>query len=307
MNLTGLHILLTHRCNRACDHCFVWGSPEQAAIFSHAQLEYVFEQALDVDTIRMIFFEGGEPFLERALLTRAVARAHALGFSTGIVSNGYWAVSTERAYAALHPLAEAGLDMLQVSSDELHGDELARTESHPALEAGNMLGLAVSLITTNISEDVLYRGRAAVRLAEGVPRRTWTSFTTCPYENLANPGRVHLDPLGNLHLCQGLVMGNLFEKPLKQIVDEYDPETLPVVSELLAGGPTRLALRYLHEHKAGYVDACHLCYSARNALRERFPSVLRPGQMYGDEDRESKVEDRKNLDREWMIRELENG
>ncbi|MCP4360595.1 MAG: hypothetical protein GY796_21515 [Chloroflexi bacterium] len=102
-------------------------------------------------------------------------------------------------------------------------------------------------------------------------------------------------------------MGNLFEKPLKQIVDEYDPETLPVVSELLAGGPTRLALRYLNEHEAGYVDACHLCYSARNALRGRFPSVLRPGQMYGDEDRESKVEDRKNLDREWMIRELENG
>jgi hypothetical protein len=34
-------------------------------------------------------------------------------------------------------------------------------------------------------------------------------------------------------------------------------------------------------HAASYADACHLCYEARRSLRERFPEVLLPDQMYG--------------------------
>jgi hypothetical protein len=34
-------------------------------------------------------------------------------------------------------------------------------------------------------------------------------------------------------------------------------------------------------HESGYVDACHLCYTARAALREQFPAELTPDQMYG--------------------------
>ena len=32
-----------------------------------------------------------------------------------------------------------------------------------------------------------------------------------------------------------------------------------------------------------YVDACHLCYEARCALRERFPEHLAPLYVYGAE------------------------
>jgi hypothetical protein len=35
----------------------------------------------------------------------------------------------------------------------------------------------------------------------------------------------------------------------------------------------------------GYVDACHLCYEARSALRERFPELLGPPTVYGVEER----------------------
>ena len=27
--LSGLHLLLTYKCNYECDHCFVWGGPSQ--------------------------------------------------------------------------------------------------------------------------------------------------------------------------------------------------------------------------------------------------------------------------------------
>jgi hypothetical protein len=277
----------------------VWGSPRQTGVFTLAQLEEVYRQALDLGTICDIYFEGGEAFLYYPILIKAVARAKDLGFWIGIVSNADWATSVEDALEWLQPLAEAGLDRIELSSDLFHGHELETPESRNGMAAANQLGLAVGTICIDpptgyrdptqfepgapvTGGGVMYRGRAAMALVEGLPRQPWKSFTKCPYENLAGPSRVHLDPLGNLHLCQGLVMGNLFERSLKQIMQEYDPLTHPVVGPLLEGGPACLIQRYALDHQAGYVDACHLCYIARQALRDRFPELLGPNQMYGE-------------------------
>jgi hypothetical protein len=34
-------------------------------------------------------------------------------------------------------------------------------------------------------------------------------------------------------------------------------------------------------HEDAYVDACHLCYRARQALLDRFPEYLAPRQVFG--------------------------
>jgi hypothetical protein len=90
-----------------------------------------------------------------------------------------------------------------------------------------------------------------------------------------------VDPLGYLHICQGLTIGNLFQEPLKQICERYRPESHPIPSALLAGGPTELVRRYNLPHQEAYADACHLCYKARRLLREQFIELLAPDQMYG--------------------------
>ncbi len=299
MSLTGLHILLTYQCNYECDHCFVWGSPRQTGVFTLAQLEDVYRQADELGTIREVYFEGGEVFLYHPILVKAVARAKAWGFQAGIVSNAYWATTQEDALVWLQPLVEAGLDSITLSSDLFHGSEMETPSSQRGLAAAELLGLDTGSISIDppsgyrdpaysepglpvTSGDVMYRGRAVEALIEGLPRLPWESFTTCPYEDLANPGRVHLDPLGNLHLCQGLVMGNLFQRSLTQIVQDYDPTTHPVVESLLKGGPAKLVQQHGLDHKPGYVDACHLCYTARQAMRVEFPEVLSPNQMYGE-------------------------
>jgi hypothetical protein len=127
----------------------------------------------------------------------------------------------------------------------------------------------------------MYRGRAAEKLAPRADKHSWDDFDSCPHEDLREPGRVHLDPLGNIHICQGIVIGNLFEKPLKQICDEYDPDSHPICGPLLSGGPAELVTEYNLEHGSHYADACHLCYEVRTTLRTRFPDLLAPNQMYG--------------------------
>ena len=70
---------------------------------------------------------------------------------------------------------------------------------------------------------------------------------------------------------------------------EQAPEkAITVLSELVARFPQSerlsdaLVERYGLPHDETYVDACHLCYLARAALRERWPEILRPAQMYGE-------------------------
>jgi MoaA/NifB/PqqE/SkfB family radical SAM enzyme len=128
---------------------------------------------------------------------------------------------------------------------------------------------------------VMYRGRAAKLLIEKTASHPWEGFDSCPHEDLREPGRVHLDPLGNIHVCQGISIGNVFETPLKAICESYNVDAHPICGLLLTGGPAALVTEYNLPHASHYADACHLCYEARTALRERFPQYLNPDQMYG--------------------------
>ena len=297
MKLTGLHLLLTYKCNYECDHCFVWGGPSQTGVMTLAQVRDIYRQAQELGTVVSIYLEGGEPFLYYPIMLQAAREAAGLGFQVGIVTNDYWATTVEDAVAWLRPLAGIVQD-LSLSTDLFHYDEVMSAYARNALSAAERLGIPTSTIVCEVPEgavdlpaqpqgepvesgSIMFKGRAAVSLVDGVERRPWREFDECPYEALDDPGRVHVDHLGYLHVCQGLTMGSLFERPLAELVAAYDPPAHPVVGPLLAGGPAALVERYDLPHTDAYADACHLCYEARVALRERFPEYLGPDQMYG--------------------------
>jgi MoaA/NifB/PqqE/SkfB family radical SAM enzyme len=295
VRLSGLHILLTYRCTFECDHCFVWGSPRQTGVFTGEQITRVLRQAREAE-IPWIYLEGGEPFLYYALLVEAAKQASGMGFSVGIVTNAYWAVSIADAKTALEPFAGRVAD-LTVSNDQFHYGSVPGIEPQNVIAAAQSLNIPTCVISIaqpaaealqsrgQVSDGaaVMFRGRAAKALAPTLATRPWGSLTECPHENLRDPGRVHLDPLGNVHLCQGVIIGNLFERPLKEICDTYDAAAHPICGPLLDGGPAALVSEYGLPHEAHYADGCHLCYQARLALRTRLPQILAPDQMYGVE------------------------
>jgi hypothetical protein len=294
MDLTGLHFLLTYECNSECDHCFVWGSPWQSGTMTLREIRQILSQAEDVGTIKWIYFEGGEPFLYYPILLEAVQESAKRGFQVGLVTNTYWAKEVEDALAWLDPFQGLVQD-LSISSDLFHGSEEMVRLTENACEAAGQLGIPIGVISIaqpRASEPavgqlplgesgVMYRGRAASKLVHLVAQHPWTEFRECPYEDLREPGRVHLDPLGYLHICQGISIGNLFQRPLKEICQTYVPESHPIVGPLLKGGPVELVHRYGLSHGERYADACHLCYEARIELRDHFPDILTPDQMYG--------------------------
>ena len=294
--LSGLHLLLTYECNYECDHCFVWGGPSQGGTMTAESIEHILAEATAMGTIKWIYFEGGEAFLYYPLLCSGARKVRERGFSVGIVTNAYWATTHTEAMEWLKPFAGL-VDDLSISRDMYHAGDEGSKYPDIARGAAKQLGIPVDFIsvaqpgaaevagaagTLPAGESaVLYRGRAAKLLASRVTPKPWEGFTECPWEDLRNPDRLHVDPFGNLHICQGISVGNMLEHPLAEIMASYDPDAHPIVGPLLAGGPAEIVRRYKLAHEDGYADHCHLCYKMRCALRERFPEVLTPDQMYG--------------------------
>jgi len=260
-----------------------------------ADIHFYLQQAQESGTVTSVYFEGGEPFLYYPTLLRGVQLAREMGFSVGLVSNSYWAISLEDALEWLKPFVGL-IDDFSVSSDLYHYSEAVSQQARNASQAAEQLGVPLGFISVAQpeSEDapaslgqlpadsgVMYRGRAAEKLVPKAILHPWERFDRCPHEDLIEPGRVHLDPLGNIQICQGITLGNLQQTPLQQICQTYDPQTHPINAPLLAGGPADLIRQYNLTPKARYADACHLCYETRQALRGRFPDILAPDQVYG--------------------------
>jgi len=263
------------------------------------QIKKVLDEAAKIGTIESIYFEGGEPFLFYPLMLEGIKIARSMGFKIGVVTNAYYATSEEDVGLWFNPLCKLKISDLSISDDVFHNEEEKDNPAKRALSAAKKLGLPVDSIciekptletgrdkehnkgTPVIGGDVMFRGRAVEKLVEELPKKQWKEFTECPEEDLKDPKRIHLDSYGNVHACQGLSMGNMWEIPLSKLVKNYDADLHPICGPLLKGGPALLAKEYNVKHDDEYVDACHFCYLVRLALLDKFPKYLAPRQVYG--------------------------
>lgn len=296
--LTEIHILLTYKCIFECDHCFLYSSPEAEGTMTLEQIKSILDEAEKIGSIIWIYFEGGEAFLFYPLLLEGIKLARAKGFKVGVVSNAYWATSEEDAEVWLRPLANQKIHDLSISDDSFHyGNESNNAKN--ALAAAKKLDIPSASICIEkpfieaqpgqeqekgkpvIGGGAMFKGRAVEKLVNGLPLRNSDELTICPYEDLETPSRIHVDCYGNMQLCQGLNMGNMWLEPLSEIIKNYEPHTHPVCGPLIEGGPAFLADELHVNHEKEYVDECHFCFEVRKKLIGHFPEYLAPKQVYG--------------------------
>jgi organic radical activating enzyme len=296
--LKGVHFLLTYKCDLECDHCFVWGSPEAEGVFTLQQINNILTEAKKLGTVDYVAIEGGEPFLYYPIMVKAAKEAANLGFRVEVLSNCYWATCPEDAEEWLLPLAESKRFELTFSSDLYHGESWENEQVKSAVRAANALNVKVGIIAVKYPDaevpcpseiegakvgswELMRKGRAFTKLTDNGNKTFWREFTKCPYENFTKQERVHIDPFGYVHVCQGISIGNAWHKPFSQIIGEYDPYKNPILEPLVSGGPVALIERFYLPHEEAYADACQLCYAARLLLRDKYPEILAPDQMYG--------------------------
>jgi len=297
VSLKGVHFLLSYKCDLECDHCFVWGNPNAKGAFHIAQVKQILNEARKLETLTYVSVEGGEPFLHYPIMLKTVQDATRLGLHVEVLTNCYWATCPEDAEAWLTPLAEAKNVELSLSSDSYHDSKVQTGEVENAVKAAFNLGIKVGINSTenpsgtpspgNIggakvyASRLMYKGRAAVNLVGKAFLKPWSEFVKCPYENLASPERVHVDPFGWVHVCQGISIGNAWQRKFSSLIREYEPSGNAILEPLIRGGPVALVEKFGLPHEDRYADACHLCYSARCMLRATHPDTLGPDEMYG--------------------------
>jgi len=297
--LKGVHFLLTYRCDLECDHCFVWGSPKAKGTFTFAQVRNILKEAKKLETVDYISIEGGEPFLYYPLMIKAAEEAVNLGFRVEILSNCYWATCPEDALEWLSPITKAKNIELTLSSDPYHGESWETKEVRNAVKAAKALNIKTEILAVKYPHseapcpseiegakvglwELMYKGRAHSKLTEKASKKSWREFTKCPYEDFTKQERVHIDPLGFVHVCQGVSIGNAWQKPFSKIIEEFNPYEHAIIEPLVRGGPVALAEKFGLSHDDAYADACHLCYAMRLLLRDKYPEILAPNQMYGE-------------------------
>jgi hypothetical protein len=144
--LEALHLLVTYRCTFACDHCFVWGSPQQEGTMTLAQLCDVIDQAAAAGC-STVYFEGGEPLLVYPVVLAAARHAREAGLAVGVVTNCFWAESLDDALVWLAPFAGLGVADLSLSSYAYFTEELAQeTHLRNAVVAARQLDLPVAVL-----------------------------------------------------------------------------------------------------------------------------------------------------------------
>lgn len=300
--LTGIHILLTYKCTLECDHCFLYSGPNAHGTMTLPQIRCVLDESRKIGSVEWIYFEGGEPFLYYPSMLEGVRLAREMGFKVGIVTNAFGAISEADADVWFRPLADLGVNHLSISDDSFHygeGDSPAKYGlaaarrfgistapiciQNPRIEGNSEQGLEKG--KSVIGGGAMFRGRAVEKLTAGLPRRSCHKLITCPHEDLRSPSRVHVDCYGHVHLCQGLSMGNMWQRPLSTLALEYEADSHPICAPLIKGGPALLAKQFDVDIEDEYVDECHFCYLIRRALTNRLPSYLAPRQVYGLEEK----------------------
>lgn len=297
MPIIELDLLLTYKCNFECDHCFVYSHPDAKGVMKISDIREILKEAEKIGNIELIYFEGGEPVLYYPIMLWGLREAKRLGYKTGFITNAYWATSVEDAKEWLKPFCEVGVSDVVISDDAFHYGEEEENLAKHAYEAAIDLGLPVSTIALEDPKEymigkewkgkpvtegaVLFKGRAVEKLVESLPRKPWNEFDECLDEDFSNQKRVHIDPFGYVHVCQGITMGNMQKNSLSVLFEDFDPYEHPICGPILKGGPAELVRKFNVEHEEGYVDECHLCYCTRLKLRKKFPEILAPDQMYG--------------------------
>lgn len=292
-------LVLTEQCNIACSHCWFDSNPRRTGRMSLGQALCYVDQASEIPTIEWISISGGEPFLFPEMLHKIVSAASEKGFHTECVTNCFWAESEDCALETLQSLKEAGLEVINISTDDFHQAHLPFSAVRNCYQAAVRLGLKPVIMcavgrSSKLTlkkvvrllgdEDIhilgngvhplkpatalaVQSGYLPVGRAVSIPEKELMIGESPLYGHCTSVLRdLSISPAGVVRPCcsagglvKGMELGNADRDNIEQIV--LDAGRNELLRVLVAEGPEGLRRRYLPLiPEKNYINKCHLCY-----------------------------------------------
>ena len=312
-------LLLTYKCNCACEFCYYNCSPDKGGLMpvDTAINAWRSLKVLAGDSAK-VHITGGEPFLYWDHIQDVLEQAQKqnLGKVDLIETNGFWATNEKIVRQRIKRLDELGMNRFKVSTDPFHQEyvdiEPVRRLADIANEILGPERLLVrwqkyldnpvdmkSLSQAELEQQYInavkdypcrFTGRTSGKLAELVASKSIESLAAmnCKSDFLSAKG-VHIDPFGNVFsgTCSGIIVGNINQTPLEDIWKQFYPRSRDLIGTLFNKGPCGLlaeAEEQGYKRAEFYAGKCHLCASIRqfffdNRLEK---SILGPAECYAD-------------------------
>ena len=310
-------LLLTYKCNCACEFCYYNCGPDKGGLMSVDTAIGAWQslKILAGDGAK-IHITGGEPFLywEHLQGVLQAAMKQRLAKVDLIETDGFWATTERITRQRLRRLDELGMFRLKISTDPFHQEYVdiepvrrlaaMATEilgSHRVLVRWRKyLEKPVPMKTLPAAErDQRYiaamhdypcriTGRAAGKLAgllAAEPIETLASMN-CKSDFLGAKG-VHIDPFGNVFsgTCSGIIVGNVNLSRLEDIWKQFHPAQNDLVVTLFDAGPCGLldeVSELGYEKRELYASKCHLCTDIRQFILAKGlkNSIIGPAECY---------------------------
>jgi organic radical activating enzyme len=310
-------LLLTYKCNAACEFCYYNCSPQQGGLMSTDVAIRAWQslKALAGEKAK-VHITGGEPFLywDRLCEILKEAKRQKLGRVDLVETNAFWATDENTVTERLRLLDELGMRRLKISCDPFHQEyvdialvrHLAKagtsllgskrlqvhwqkylddSTDHKALSQPQKEQLYIKAMS---DYPCRFTGRGAAGLAELVAAKSIEELaaTDCRATFLGAKG-VHIDPYGNVFsgTCSGIILGNIMSVPLERMWQEFRPEKNEIIKILFNLGPVGLleqAQQLGYRPAKLYAGKCHLCTSIRQYLfeKELHKSIIGPAECY---------------------------
>ena len=316
MKISGIHWITNYQCNLNCTHCF-FDTQKEGPLLEPALVYRVLKDIQQHQKLKWMHFSGGEPMLyEKHFKDLLRITRQSYKGSIGISTNAFWATNSAIAREKVEALKALGVDGIAVSCDAFHQAYLSVEYPARAVRAIEAAEMKVHsyLIGTLLKEDQLEAGkknaltRELLRLAKGdseipvalpenrplgkvgnwVQNRNHRRVKACSELSCClgkctpfNPAMIWLDPYGNVLICYGLKIGNVYKQDLSEILENYNPEAHPVTRILANETPDKLAaLAYEAGLPNTFYDSCDACYQLRKGLKEKHPEVIGPDEHF---------------------------
>jgi hypothetical protein len=323
--ISGITWILSYRCNLDCAHCF-FDVQGDLRILDYELAREALASLEQAEPLAWQHVSGGEPLLFEAELHRLLEVIQEHGSKTvGIATNGFWGDSEQRAQQTVSQLKRRGVNGLCLSADDYHQSKLPVNYVRTAAEQVAAQGLKKHSfvvccqpdgVSPSFSEKdfalplapvfirKIGKGAAVDVLSDmarsgNVPDAPCRNLCCCLGETTPfTPQMVWIDPYGNVMICYGLIIGNLYESRLGEILRDYSVNQAPLLKILAEQGPVglyRLAVSNGWQPEEGFADECTLCWQARYFLRKHRskrldPEILGPDECYPEEGIRQKME-----------------
>ncbi|MBT9146942.1 MAG: hypothetical protein DDT32_00693 [Syntrophomonadaceae bacterium] len=310
-NVKRIEFVITKKCSGWCEHCSVI-TTDRNPDNSYADFDKLIEAVQVVVhrfSVASMMTYGGEPLLYPEITSQLhhVGLLHKIP-SRELITNGFFSKESDRITSVANILIKSGVNKIFLSVDSFHQEhipiEYVELFINSMLKVGfrDILLHPAWLISPKSDNDYnnnktweiinslqqkydIASSKGNVIVPAGLSRENLRQY----YENIefdlsircgeipfTNPltdiSNLRFLPNGNVNICRGLTIGNIFSDSIDTILEKYNPFNNSITSMILNGGIKKLT-EYLSENgividASQYYGLCDFCSDCIKSIHE---------------------------------------